>query len=299
MEWTESLRNAVAYMEAHLCDTVTVEEAAKAAHIPPFYLQKGFKVMTGYSLMEYVRYRRLYLAALEVLAGGERVIDLAYKYGYETPESFTKAFTRFHGVSPMQLKGNAKAVRIFLPLQIELSVYGGDAMDYTVEKMNGFTVIGLELVCSEEESSQAIPRFWETFWQNYCRLLQRLKRPENAVEQAILDCGIGEFGVCTGEGEKAGTYRYLIAGRYSGGEVPEGMRLFDFPALEWAKFRCIGPMPGAIQAGYERIVKEWLPGNPEYETALECEVEWYSPEYNGKADYKSEIWIPVAVKSRP
>ena len=78
----------------------------KEAQLPSVSLQQGFKIMTGYSLGEYIRFRRLYLAALDIMAGQNRVIDLALKYGYETPESFSKAFRRFHGVSPSQLSGN-------------------------------------------------------------------------------------------------------------------------------------------------------------------------------------------------
>lgn len=92
MEWTQSLRSAIEYIETHLLEPVNIEGTAKAAYISVLYLKKAFKVMTGYSVEEYVRFRRLYLAALDVIAGREKVIDLSLKYGYETPESFSKAF---------------------------------------------------------------------------------------------------------------------------------------------------------------------------------------------------------------
>ena len=98
MEWTESLRGAIAYMERHLYEDIGADDVAEEVHISSYYLQKGFRIMTGYSIGEYIRWRRLYLAALDVISGEEKVIDLAYKYGYETPESFTKAFSRFHGI---------------------------------------------------------------------------------------------------------------------------------------------------------------------------------------------------------
>ena len=104
MEWTETLKRTVDYLEEHLLEDGAAERAAQAVYLSPLYLQKGFKLVTGYSMGEYVRNRRLYLAGLEAIAGREKVIDLAYRYGYDTPESFSKAFSRFHGGSPTQLR---------------------------------------------------------------------------------------------------------------------------------------------------------------------------------------------------
>ena len=104
MDWTESLRRAVDFMEKNLLENISPDDVAKAVCISPFYLERGFKVMTGFSIGEYIRNRRLYLSALDILSGSEKVIDIALKYGYDTPESYTKAFTRFHGVSPVQLR---------------------------------------------------------------------------------------------------------------------------------------------------------------------------------------------------
>lgn len=126
MEWTESLRSAIGYMEKHLLDDISADDVAEAVHISSFYLQKGFRIMTGYSIGEYIRYRRLYMAALDVAAGKEKMIDLAYKYGYETPESFTKAFTRFHGMSPAQIKKDVHKIKTFLPLKILIQIKGGN-----------------------------------------------------------------------------------------------------------------------------------------------------------------------------
>lgn len=103
MDWTQSIRTAIDEMEKHLLDEDCVEKACRAALVSPLYLQQGFRIMTGLSMAEYVRFRRLYKAALDI-AGDAKVIDTALKYGWDTQESFTKAFGRFHGVSPMQVK---------------------------------------------------------------------------------------------------------------------------------------------------------------------------------------------------
>lgn len=296
MEWTESIRRAIDYMEAHLTEDITAEDVAESVHMSSFYLQRGFKIMTGYSIGEYMRCRRLYLAALDIFSGKEKIIDLAYKYGYETPESFTKAFTRFHGVSPLQMKEDTRRIKTFLPLKISIVIQGGNDMDYVVEEMKGFQVIGFAGEFSFETSYQEIPKFWDEFAGKYQRLLFAKNAPENETEQVICDCMIGEYGVCVDDIGAEGRFRYLIAGTYGGGPVPEGMTVYEFPDMKWAKFRCCGSMPGALQSVNTKIFKEWLPGNPRYKIAMGANIEWYSQGDMKAADYESGIWIPVVEK---
>ena len=119
MEWLTSIRTAIGYMEAHLTDDVSLEDVAREVHLSPFFLQRGFSLMTGCGVGDYLRSRRLYQAALDLQKGSEKVIDIALKYGYETPESFAKAFARFHGATPTQVREGA-AIRSFLPLPFPL-----------------------------------------------------------------------------------------------------------------------------------------------------------------------------------
>jgi AraC family transcriptional regulator len=291
MEWTESLKRAISYMEAHLFDDIDGYDVAEAVHISPFYFQKGFKLMTGWSIAEYIRYRRLYLAALDVIAAGDKVIDIAYKYGYETPESFTKAFTRFHGVSPMQMKGDAHKIRPFLPLTISITIQGGSEMDYKIEKMEAFKVIGYERYFSLENAYRTLPQFWTEFLTNCTQ-----HNYSTQVQSVIEKCMIGEFGVCIDDKPETKKFTYMIAGRYDGGTIPPGMRVLEIPAAEWAKFRCTGPMPGALQAVNTEIFKNWLPGNPDYEMSESFNIEWYSNDDNSRPDYESSIWLPVKRK---
>lgn len=297
MEWTETLRRTVDCLEKYLLEDNVAEKAARAACLSPFYLQKGFKLVTGYSMGEYIRNRRLYLAGLEAIAGREKIIDLAYKYGYDTPESFSKAFSRFHGVSPAQLRQRPEQLVPFLPLEITLLIRGGQGMDFTVEKMEGLQLIGVEREFSSEDSYQEIPKFWDEFCGAHCAPLWAGKAPETAFEKAVCECGIGEFSVCVDDGASPGRFRYLIAGRYNGREVPEGLTVLSLPALEWARFRCSGPLPESLQSVNTKIFQEWLPGNPEFEIAYGANIEWYSMEKEtSAADYESEIWLPVKRK---
>lgn len=295
MEWTESLRSAISYMEQHLLEDINADDVAEQVHMSSYYLQKGFGIMTGYSVGEYIRNRRLYLAALDVISGKEKVIDLAYKYGYETPESFTKAFSRFHGVSPAQLKKDVHKIKVFLPLKIIVEIRGGNDMDVTVEKMTGFKLIGFERVFETEDAYQKIPLFWDEFKEKYLGLLYG-RTPKNELEETICNCKVAEFGICIDDLGEKGKFRYMIAGRYNGGQVPEGMSVYEFPDMEWAKFRCVGSMPGALQLVNTKIFEEWLPGNPDYEIAMYANIEWYSKGDMTSNDYESGIWLPVKRK---
>lgn len=296
MEWTTSLKHAINYIEAHLLTNIGAEDVADAVHMSAFYFQKGFRIMSGYTIGEYIRYRRLYLAALDIIGSDTKIIDLAYKYGYETPESFTKAFQRFHGVSPMKLSGDASKIRTFLPLKISIEIKGGYDMDYVIEKMNAMKMIGFERTFSYDEAYHEIPKFWDEFYAKNCHNTNHSKSEEDVFRVAKA-CRIGEFGICIDDLPGQNAFRYMIAGIYDGGIVPEGMKVYDIPALEWTKFRCVGTMPGALQSINTKIYKEWLPGNKEYEIAENIDVEWYSDGDITADNYESAIWIPVKRKS--
>ncbi len=292
MEWLSCIRTAVAFMEEHLQDDISVQDVAREAAVSPMFLQRGFSVMTGCGIGEYLRNRRLYQASLDLLETDERVIDIALRYGYETPESFTKAFSRFHGASPSQVRDGASP-KTFLPLKIMVSIQGGNQMDYKITPMFPFKLIGFQRVFDAETSYQEIPRFWDEFCEKYANNVYAGNDPKNPYEQAIVDNCIGEYGVCIDdlEGSK---FRYLVAGKYTGGEVPKGMVVYEFPRGEWAVFSCVGPNPETLQSVNTRIFKEWLPGNPNYELFGNATVEWYDcTEDSTSPDYRSAIWIPV------
>ena len=297
MEWLTSIRTAIDYMEQHLEEDISAQDVADQVYISPFFLQRGFSLMTGYGIGEYLRNRRLYQAAIDLLKSDEKVIDIAFRYCYDTPESFTKAFTRFHGATPSQVRSGA-AVNVFLPLKINLTIQGGSQMDYKIAPMFPFKVIGFQKIFDTETSYSEIPRFWNEICEKYANSVYAGNAPANPYEQALVDNCIGEYGVCIDDiGD--GKFRYLIAGKYTGGEIPEGMVVYGFPRGNWAVFNCVGPNPETLQSINTRIFNEWLPGNPEYELYGNATVEWYDC-VNGimtDPDYHSAIWVPVKAKS--
>ncbi|MDK2808485.1 MAG: AraC family transcriptional regulator [Clostridiales bacterium] len=279
MEWTQALKEAIAYIEDHLESDCSVEKVANAVHISPFYFQKAFKMITGYTIGEYVRNRRLYLAALALVQSDVKVIDLAFRFGYDTPESFTKAFGRFHGLSPIQLRETPYMLKPYLPLRVQISIIGGDQLDVRIEKLPAFSVMGMERRFSYEKAFDEIPIFWQEWRQKWSQSLP-----------------IGKYGVSVEDETIGKEFSYLIAGDYVA-DIKVDMsewNITEIPAFQWAKFRCIGPMPEALQALNRRIFNEWLPNNGRYEIAAGYNIELYSMGDTSDTNYESEIWIPVS-----
>lgn len=297
MEWLACIRKVISFIEAHLQEGISVQDAADAVHVSPFFLQRGFSVMTGMGVGEYIRSRRLYEAALDLQRTDDKVIDIALRSGYDTPESFAKAFARFHGSSPMQVRNAGAPIHVFLPMRINVQLYGGNEMNCRIRKLFSMKVIGFQKVFENETAYAKIPEFWDEVIAKYAENIYAGGPPANAYEKAVADNGIGEYGICIDDlGD--GKFRYLIAGRYAGGEVPEGMVTYEVPGGDWAVFECCGPLPQALQSVNTRIWREWLPGNEEYELAGNVNIEWYDS--TGKTtdeDYHSAIWVPVRKKA--
>lgn len=288
MDWTLSICTAIDTMEQHLLEENCVEKACRAALISPLYLQQGFRIMTGLSMAEYVRCRRLYKAALELSNTEAKVIDVALKYGWDTPESFTKAFSRFHGATPMQAKRDTHRIRPFLPLRIAITITGGMQMHFTIEKKPALQLIGRAYEVSFENSYQEIPSLWNAFWQEHHPVTGN-----PALRAAVKAHRIGEYALCMDHHPEQGTFTYLIAGLYQGGDVPEGLSLHTLPEMDWAVFPCVGPLPGALQSLNTQIFQDWLPNNRAYRIASDTTVEWYAKGDGTEDDYQSAIWVPV------
>ena len=133
MDWISVIQRAIDYTEEHLTENINMEEAAKPAASSLFQFQRIFSMLTGFTLGDYIRMRRLSLAAHELCKSRSRIIDTALKYGYDSPESFTRAFTRFHGITPSEVKKGANT-KSFSRLSVKPILSGGNLMDYRIKK---------------------------------------------------------------------------------------------------------------------------------------------------------------------
>lgn len=285
MEWMESISKAIEYIEAHINEEMTVDDIAGKVSISPFYFQKGFSLLCGFTIMEYIRNRRLALAGSELVTTDAKVIDIAIKYGYNSPDSFAKAFTRFHGVTPSMVRKDGTMLKSFAPLKIKLSLEGGYIMDYRITKKDSFTVIGVSKSFKYENAKSEIPQFWTEHY---------------AAGNGKYVCGM--FGVNIDEKMGGDEFEYLIADSYNPViDIPEGFVTKTIPSFTWAVFPCKGAMPESLQNVNNKIFSEWLPALKDYEFAAGYCIEMYEeptkyPKGTRDENYYSEIWIPVKKK---
>lgn len=285
MEWMAIIGDSVQYIEDHITEDVTTDEVAKAVGVSTFYFQKGFSMLCGFSPAEYIRNRRLALAGNDLLITNEKIIDIAMKYGYDSPDSFTKAFTRFHGVSPSSVRRDGALLKTFAPLKLRISLEGGYLMDYKIVKKDEFTVLANAKEFSYEGAKGTVPQFWQ-------------EHHQSGKGKYVM----GVYGINIDIEMGMNKFEYLIADPYDmQKEVPEGIVIRTIPAFTWAVFPCIGAMPDALQDVNTKIYTEWLPALREYEFAAGYCVEYYDDpgKYEkGTQDenYYCEIWIPVKKK---
>lgn len=142
MDWIKGLQRSIDYIEEHLDEEIDYEKVAKERFSSSYHFQRIFALLCGYTLGEYIRLRRLTLAGAEFSNGKAKVIDVALKYGYESPDSFAKAFQRFHGITPSQARIDGKMLKSFSPLSIKISLEGGTIMNYRIETKPKMTLIG-------------------------------------------------------------------------------------------------------------------------------------------------------------
>ncbi len=280
--WVKCLNDSIAYIESHICDDITADDVARHAYMSSYHFQRAFSLLTGLTVGEYIRNRRLTLAGQELAHGGAKVIDVALRFGYDTPEAFNKAFVRFHGLSPSKAKRHGAQLRSFAPIIIKIIMEGGTFMEYRIEEKQAFEVVGISRPFNHQTSASGIPAFWGEFHdKGYSNLVK------------------GVFGICyCADGDAPqGNFDYAIADPYTAGApVPEGFKVLSIPAQTWAMFKCVGAMPDAIQSMWKRVYSEWLPAS-DYEIVQQSyDIEMYTEGDPNSADYVSEIWIPVKKK---
>ena len=285
MGWMESICEAIEYIEKNLLKDLTVEEIAKTVGISTFYFQRGFAMLCGFTVGEYIRKRKLSLAGIDLMDSNTKIIDIALKYGYDSPDSFTKAFTRFHGITPSAVRKERGVVKSYAPLKLNIVLKGGYTMNYKIIEKEAFTVLGISKVFKYENATTTIPKFWKEFF-------------ESGKNKTI--CGM--YGINNDEAMDGDTFEYMIADDYNSSKnIPEGFMKKEIPKHTWAVFPCIGPSSKIMGKINQQIFTEWLPNNKNYDIAEGYNIEMYtdaSEFQNGVDDekYYSEIWIPVKKK---
>ncbi len=284
MNWIESISRAIEYIEKNLKEDLSIEDIASYSHISSFYFQKGFSIICGYGIGEYIKNRRLSSAGKEVLNTNKKIIDIAMEYGYDSQDSFTKAFKRFHGFTPTEVRNSGATIKDFAPLKVNLILKGGYTMEYKIVEKDSFNIIGLKDTFKYGTAEQDVPKLWKKFF------MKTVFNKINAKYAVNIDTTLG-----------SDKFEYVIGDDYNDNKIPKDFEIIEIPRLTWAIFPCVGKASETIQDINQKIFKEWLPNSNEYEIAEGYNIEYYSNPKDFKKGvddekYYCEVWIPVKKK---
>lgn len=281
MDWIERLNKAMNYIEEHLTDEMDYSQIAQIACCSTYHFQRMFAYMANVSLAEYIRRRRMTLAAVDLQAGG-KVLDIGLKYGYSSPTAFNRAFQSIHGIAP-SLVCDGVPVKAFRPISFLITIKGAEEMNYRIETKDPIRLVGISapLPDNTEKGFEIVPQLWQ-------KAVMEGTLPKLVAMMDSQPKGILGVSLC-GDSD---AWRYIIgvaSTMDSGNELEEVI----IPSYTWAVFPGDGPCPQAIQELERRIMLEWLPSSG-YEYDLGPDVELYlNPE---PQNAKFEVWIPVRKK---
>jgi AraC family transcriptional regulator len=288
MDWLDRINNAMEYVETHLSEAINYDQVARIACCSTYNFQRMFSFITNVPLAEYIRRRRLTLAAFELQNSGVKVIDIALKYGYESSEAFSRAFKKMHGVAPMSARDNGVALKAYPRLSFHISIRGEVEMNYKIEGKPAFEMFGVSTLVNAngENPFIEIPKFWEKCIS------------DGTVNRIRAAAGLGEHGqihavLYNNQGER---FSYMIGYLLPQSGLPQGFENLQIPPQTYAVFST-GINPDGqndIQDLWRRIWGEWFPtcnynfaNGPEFEMTYD----------RGNGMYEMEVWIPVVKKS--
>lgn len=286
MDWLNRMNSALDYIEANLADEISYERIARLACCSKYHFQRMFPFITGVTLSEYIRRRRLTLAAFELQSTDIKVIDAALKYGYESPEAFARAFKNLHGIMPVSARDAGAALKAYPRMTFQISIKGDTEMNYRVEKRDAFKVFGVysEVSTDQETAFKQVPEFFKRCdddgtTDQINRLLGRFH--DNYTISALYDYTETAF-------------KYMLCNFMPENMIiPQNFTVLEVPAATWVVFdapHC------EMQELWRRIFTEWFPSSG-YEAAEGVQFEMYYGLANHKNGF-GELWIPVKAKNQ-
>lgn len=281
MDWPKRMNQAMDYIESNLTGEISYDKAAQIACCSTYHFQRMFSFIADVPLSEYIRRRRLTMAAFELQTSGTKVIDVALKYGYESPEAFSRAFKILHGVMPAASRNSGAALKAYPKMTFSISIKGDQEMNYRIEKRDAFRVFGVfEKISTDHETAfRQVPQFFakcdaDGATDEINHLLGRFD--DNRTISALYDFTEADF--------KYMLCQYLPEGL----NLPSRYSILDIPAATWAIF----DVPGCeMQSVWRRIWSEWFPAS-EYEAAEGPQFEMYYGLARHQNEF-GEIWVPV------
>lgn len=290
MDSLKNMNAAMRYIENNLTNEINFKEVAKLAYCSEYHFKRMFSFLAGISLSEYIRCRRLTLAAFELKNSDAKVIDVAIKYGYNSPDSFARAFQNLHGITPSEARNSNHSLKAYSPMTFQLSIQGGNEMNYRIEEKESFRIIGItkRVPIVFNGVNEEIASMWKSL-NPY--VIQTLKSLSNMEPTGIISASTN---FSEGRMEEKGELDHYI-GVATTKDCPEQFKQLEVAASTWAIFEAVGPFPDALQNVWGRIYSEWFPSS-NYELAEGPEILWNEQKDISSPNFKSEIWIPVLRK---
>jgi len=288
MEWITGMQKAIDYIEEHLTQKIDFDKVAAESFSSSYHFQRVFSILCGYTLGEYIRLRRLTLAGAELSSGKEKVIDIAFKYGYESPDSFAKAFQKFHGISPSQARADGKMLKSFSRLSIKISLEGGSTMNYRIEEKPSIILAGHRTKCSGSPTNTDNTHLkTQEHWLS-SRVLQKEMK---AIRKDNIPIWYDLYSDFTDN-----DFSHYIAVETDAEIIENSLKILKIPAHTYAIFEtehCDSP-DEHWAALMKKIVSEWLP-NTEYIISNHPQI---NKQYFASDPSKRymEIWIPIEKK---
>jgi AraC family transcriptional regulator len=290
MDSLRSMNNALEYIEEHLTEEIDYIEVSKIAYCSEYHFKRMFSFLAGISLSEYIRRRRLTLAALDLKDRDLRIIDVAVKYGYNSADSFSRAFHSLHGILPSEARSENTQLKAYPRMTFQLSIKGGCEMNYRIVEKGPFKLVGFKkrVPIIFEGVNPEIAKMTELLTMD---VINQLKAISNVEPTGIISASTN---FSEGRMEEKGELDHYIGVATSSNETAD-FDVLKIDASTWAVFESIGPFPETLQNVWGRIYSEWFPSSG-YEAVEGPEILWNESPDTGNPKYRSEIWIPVKKK---
>lgn len=290
MDSLKNMNDALKYIEKNLEYEIDYKEIARLALCSEYHFKRMFSFLAGIPLSEYIRRRRLTVAAFELTNSDIKVIDLAVKYGYNSPDAFSRAFQGLHGVTPSEARANNHSLKAYPPMTFQLSIKGGNEMNYRIVEKENFNIIGLKkrVPIVFEGVNPEISKMWQSL---NMQIITELKALSDIEPSGLISASVN---FSEGRMEEKGELDHYI-GVASTNECPDNFEKLEVKTSTWAVFEAVGPFPETLQNIWGRIYSEWFPSS-NYEVAEGPEILWNESKDTSSPTYKSEIWVPVVKK---
>jgi AraC family transcriptional regulator len=282
MEWLRRLSQAIDYIEDNLAGDISYDQAAKIACCSTYYFQRMFSYVADITLSEYIRRRRMTLAAFELQTSDVKVMDVGAKYGYPSAASFNRAFQSVHGVAPTAARVEGTPLNAYPRISFSITVRGGETMRYRVEKKGPIRIAGVRTALYEdiERNFEIAPRFWKVTL--HARVFSQICRLNNQAPVGILGVSVYR--------NPAEIYYYIAAATDK--DAAKNLYVYEIPAATWVIFDCYGSLPDSIQTVFRRFFTEWLPASG-YTYAELPDIEVYPPGCQYTEKVHTEVWIAI------